>query len=236
MASYEYLLVADVLGFGRIITNLPNSDLDDRIRAWVDLVESAASDFGIDRIQLISDTLFASAPSSTEGLATLLGFARQLLVNGIEASFPIRGAIAYGPFAWGTLTYGRAVIAAHELEQAQNWIGISCTNKLPDDHAASLWSTDGLVVYPPPFKREKIRLHPVVSWPVPTAKRLTQLLMGGGLTSKGEAITWELGEKMTNTIIFGLYLDWLRTNDAAANRFHSEFLPVHAIASLLEES
>jgi hypothetical protein len=230
MADTGYFLIADVLGFGRIVRNSPDAILDDRIRDWVNLVESIAAKSGLDRFQLISDTLFMSVPSTTDELVKLLDFSRQLLSDGIEQSFPVRGAIVHGTFAWGKLTYGRALISAHELEQAQNWIGVSCAPQIPN--IGNLWSIDRLICYPAPFKKAKIQLHPVVSWPVPTAERLMKLLMGGGLTKDGEVITWELGEKVNNTILFRLYLDFLRTKGVEPSKFHG-LLPVHPIASIL---
>jgi hypothetical protein len=230
MADSGYFLIADVLGFGRIVHNSPDAVLDDRIQVWVNLVESTATTFGIDKLQLVSDTLFVSVPSTTDDLAKLLDFSRQLLTDGIEHSFPVRGAIVHGTFAWGKLTYGRAVISAHELEQSQNWIGIACASQLPGTD--SLWSIDRLLCYPPPFKRAEIRLHPVVSWPVPAAERLMTLLMGGGLTKKGDLITWDLGEKVNNTILFRLYLDILRTKGGTPMKFHG-LLPVHPIDSAI---
>src|SRR5258706_5887148 len=118
MADTGYFLIADVLGFGRIVRNSPGVALDDRIQEWVNLVESTASKFGIGKLQLISDTLFVSVPSASEELVKLLDFSKQLLADGIEQSFPLRGAIVHGTFAWGKLTYGPAVISAHELELA----------------------------------------------------------------------------------------------------------------------
>jgi hypothetical protein len=230
MADTGYFLIADVLGFGRMVHNSPEAALDERIREWVNLVEAAASKFAVDKLQLISDTLFASVPSTIEGLAKLIDFSRELLTDGIEKSFPVRGAIVHGTFSWGRLTYGQAVIAAHELEQAQNWIGVACASGLPA--ISTLWSVDRLVCYPPPFKRAAIRLHPVVSWPVPSAARLMTLLMGGGLTREGEVINWNLGEKANNTILFRLYLDLLRANGVPPSQFYGT-LPAHPIASAL---
>lgn len=153
------------------------------------------------------DTLFAGAPSTVEGLSGLLSFSRDLLSRGFEKSFPIRGAIVHGEYVFGKLTYGRAVIAAHELEQAQNWIGITCAPDLPN--IETLWSLDLVVCYPAPLKRGPMKLHPVVSWPVPPTERLMRLLTGGGLTRGQGVITWELGEKANNTILFRLYQEIL---------------------------
>lgn len=226
MNNTGYFLVADLLGFGRIVKNSTEPSLNARIDEWINLVEATAYLHGINHLQLISDTLFVGAPSSVEGLSGLLGFSRDLLSKGIEKSFPMRGAIVHGEYVFGKLTYGRAVIAAHELEQAQNWIGITCAPNLPG--IKDLWSLDRVVCYPAPQKRGQMKLYPVVSWPVPPTEKLMQLLMDGGLTRAQEVITWELGEKANNTILFRLYQEFLRKRVVDCSRFHGT-LPVHPI-------
>lgn len=225
-----YLLVADLLGFSQIVNNSVGHALDERINAWVDLVTKTAKTHGIENIQLVSDTLFVGAPSSHDGLAGLISFSRDLLSSGLDQSFPIRGAIVHGLYSFGKLTYGKAVIAAHELEQAQNWIGVACAPNLPLIN--KFWSLDKVVCYPVPLKKGPIMLHPVISWPIPRSQQLMQLLMGGGLVQEQEAITWQLGEKMNNTILFKLYLDSLERSMNDCSRFYSVF-PAHAIESEL---
>lgn len=230
MNNTGYFLVADLLGFGKIVKNCQEQTLNERIAEWTNLVDSTASLHGINHLQLISDTLFAGAPSTVEGLSGLLSFSRDLLSRGFEKSFPIRGAIVHGEYVFGKLTYGRAVIAAHELEQAQNWIGITCAPDLPD--IETLWSLDLVVCYPAPLKRGPMKLHPVVSWPVPPTERLMRLLTGGGLTRGQEVITWELGEKANNTILFRLYQEILHKRKMNCSRFHGS-LPAQPIEEAL---
>lgn len=225
-----YFLVADLLGFGKIVKNSTGPTLNGRIDEWINLVDATSSLHGIKNFQLISDTLFVGAPSSVEGLSGLLSFSRELLSRGIEKSLPIRGAIVHGEYVFGKLTYGRAVIAAHELEQAQNWIGITCAPDLPD--IETLWFLDLVVCYPAPLKRGPMKLHPVVSWPVPPTERLMRLLTGGGLTRGQEVITWELGEKANNTILFRLYQEILHKRKMNCSRFHGS-LPAQPIEEAL---
>ena len=52
--------------------------------------------------------------------------------------------------------------------------------------------------------------------------------MGGGLTKKGDVVTWELGEKLNNTVIFRLYADLLRAHRGSPAKFHG-LLPVFPI-------
>ncbi|MDO9350142.1 MAG: hypothetical protein Q7U55_02780, partial [Deltaproteobacteria bacterium] len=149
----------------------------------MDLSTAAAEKAGIKGVQLISDTVFASAAASLGGLQQLISYAQALLKEGSAQSLPIRGAISYGTFEWGQLTYGKAVVAAHRLESSLEWIGVACDNELP--HLEEAWGISSLVCYPVPERAGMIRLRPAVTWRVPKFKELTRLLCSGGLTAKG---------------------------------------------------
>jgi hypothetical protein len=226
MADTGYFLTVDVLGFGRIIKNSTESELESRITRWTSLVDVTAKKHGIEKLQLISDTVFVGVDSSEAGLSALLAFSRDLLSSGVDQSLPVRGALVHGSYTWGKLTYGKAVIAAHELEQAQNWIGIACSHNLPG--IEGMWSLDKLVCYPAPQKRGSMQLHPVVSWPIPDTKTLMNRLASGGLVRNQEVLTWELVEKANNTILFRLYLECLRKQGLDCTKFYGT-LPVHAV-------
>jgi len=217
MANTGYFLVADLLGFGKLVKNSSPTELDTRILAWTDLVDRTATLHGVEHLQLISDTLFAACPSTHEGLKSLLAFSQDLLNKGIEESYPIRGAIVHGEFVFGRLTYGRAVVAGHELEQAQNWIGIACASNLPG--IDSCWAVDRVVCYPVPQKGGPMQLHPAVAWSIPPTNRLMKLLGNGGLLREGEAYSWNLAEKANNTILFRAYLNKLRQSVSPPDRF-----------------
>lgn len=221
-----YFFIADLLGFSRIVENTPEEALQERIAAWVALVEATAARLGIPQFQLISDTVFAATDSTRGGLGKLIGFARDLLNDGVPQSLPIRGAISHGSYTWGALTYGKAVIQAHELETAQDWIGVGCDNLLP--HLADSWGLDSVVCFPLPLKRGPIKLHPVVSWAVPEFPKLVRALCDKGLTRQGELLGWEWGQKVNNTIHFGMHLRMLAANGENGSKFHG-FLPVEAI-------
>lgn len=222
MDNTGYFLAADLLGFGKIVKNSTPVELDARMNAWSSLVESTAKTHGISQVQLISDTVFVGTPSTREGLLSLLSFSRELLSHGIRQSFPLRGAIVHGPYLFGSLTYGRAVIAAHELEQAQNWIGIACEPGLLN--IESTWSVDLVICYPVPKKRGPYLLQPAVSWPVPAEDELVQLLSNGNLMKVGEVYTWEVAEKASNTTHFRLHQEYLREHDLDGSSFNG-FLP-----------
>ncbi len=175
----SYFLIADVLGFSSIVTNLKNDELNARIHAWIGLAEETKSKTGVNDMQLISDTLFVREDDSNDGLGRLLRFAQLLLEGGIERSFPIRGAITHGCVTWGKLTYGKPVIDAHRLEEALDWIGIACSPNLP--HIESFWSWDLVCVYPVPKKNGYIQLLPVVVWSIPEPDTLVTKSGGPGM-------------------------------------------------------
>ena len=126
-----YFMVVDILGFSEIIKNLDGDEQNQRVVSWLDLVETTRHQVGVKDTQLISDTLFVREEDSIEGLAQLLRFAQLLLERGLERNFPLRGAIVHGDAAWGRLTYGKAVIEAHQMERSLDWIGVACERNLP---------------------------------------------------------------------------------------------------------
>ncbi len=187
-----YFLVADVLGFSGMIANTGAGRVDGRIRQWVSLVESEKTASGVARCHLFSDTVFASAPPTSERLKALTVFARGLLTTGLENSFMVRGGIATGSFTWGELTYGRAIIEAHKLESRQNWIGVCCQAGLP--HIRDLWGLNSIVCYVPPMKSGPMRAHPAIAWSIPDAKRFEELVLKSDAIKEGELLSWEIGE------------------------------------------
>lgn len=213
-----YFLMADVLGFSKIVQNLPDDVLADRVEGWVQLVERNASRIGISSFQLISDTLFVSTESSSAGLSALIEYARCLLSEGLAQSLPIRGAIVHGGYKWGKLTYGKTVVRAHNLEMAQDWVGITCDSELP--HLSAAWGYESLVRYPPPFKSGRIALHPVVSWDVPSFRAIVRMLCSQGLTKANDVLDWNWGRKVNNTAQFGYYLRLLRRANENPRNFY----------------
>lgn len=207
-----YFFIGDVLGFKNIVTNSAHTELDGSVESWVSLVEGAAAFAQLsEKPQLISDTVFAAAPSGVDGLRQLIQFARYLLENGFKNSFLVRGAITFGPYHWGRLTYGKAVISAHEIEMSQDWIGVTCGD-IPD--ADECWGATGLVCYPPPLKEGLIKLHPVVVWSVPDSKDLVSGSTNFPLTVRGEALKWPWRRRLRNTLDFRQYLLTLSTGNA----------------------
>ena len=150
---------------------------------WVDLVRRTSDEVGIKQVQLFSDTIFVIEDDSKAGLERLLVFARNLINGGISLSLPIRGAITQGSVAWGDVTYGKAVVDAHKLEQSSKWIGVTCSPALP--RVESFWSWDLVVPYPVPMKSGRVIISAAVVWDIPPAKLLLEKVTGGGDVQRG---------------------------------------------------
>lgn len=197
-----YFFVCDLLGFGQIIKNSTEPQRQARTDAWLGLVEDSAKAENV-QIQLVSDTVFARADNSDDGIAGLVAFARRLLNLGVPQSLPVRGAITYGEFEWGRFTHGTAVVDAHELESNQNWVGITCAKNLP--RLPQLWGFERVICYIPPMKSGIGSYRGVIDWEIPGAGKLFEYLTSGGLALKGESLRWDLLQKYDNTVAFSIY-------------------------------
>ena len=199
-----YFMVVDILGFTEIIKNLDREAQNRRIADWIELIETVRLEVGVEGTQVISDTLFVKEEDSADGLARLLRFAKLLLERGLEKNFPLRGAIVHGEAAWGTLTYGEAVIEAHQVERALDWIGIACDGDLP--RLDQMWDWDVVARYPVPKKAGPLEMMGAVTWQVPGIRDLILSATGNGLTDDEDLVTWEMITKFERTIQFGMYL------------------------------
>ena len=216
----HYLLVADVLGFTKIVRNLSqatgeeSSFLKERIDQWINLVKSVRDETGVTELRLISDTVFVVEDFSDDGLGRLLRFSKLLLESGIQNSFPVRGAITHGEVHWGDLIYGEPILDAVRLEKSQEWIGIagSAGMNMP-------WSWDLVCCYPVPKKTGDIELLPSIAWSVPEREELEQWTGSGGLSKAGDRIPWEHQSKLINTLLFGKYVNIGKRNDLNAGNF-----------------
>lgn len=197
----NYLLVADVLGFSKMVSNSSDEILPERIDTWIRLVEEVSCETKIEKIQLISDTIFAKVTDSELEPERLFRFAQLLLERGMENSFPIRGAITYGEVSWGSLIYGKAVIEAYRLERSLDWIGIACGQlpKVP-------WSWELACCYPVPKKDGMVQLSAAIVWNMPAAKEFIKQSTSGGLMQAGEIFRWEHYTKQLNTLNFSQYI------------------------------
>lgn len=228
-----YFMVADLLGFGRLVENLPHSELIARVEGWISLVEHEAASCSVPHHQLISDTLFAATDDTLRGLRTLITFGRSLLEKGLTQNLPVRGAITFGSYEWGSLIYGDAVIKAHSLEQLQDWVGIACSGGLPQ--IDEVWGLESVICYPAPMKRGQIQLRPVVAWEVPHFADLARMLTGGSLTKRGEVLSWEWANKLSRTVEFGLYRRLLKKEVERTGKVFYGHLPIEAFEIFLNK-
>ena len=67
----SYFFIADLLGFSNIVRNSSHDQMEQKIMIWIGLVQKAKEFAEIEQIQLISDTLFASAGDSKEDFIKL---------------------------------------------------------------------------------------------------------------------------------------------------------------------
>ena len=223
-------MVADILGFSKLINNLPDHLQSGRINEWIDLVNETSREIEVRETQLISDSLFVIEENSESGLERLLKFAQLLITKGVDKSFPIRGAITHGNVSWGQLTYGKAVLQAYEFERSLEWIGVACSPQLPD--IASMWNWDLVAVYPAPRKSGKVILGPAVVWDVPLSESLLAKVTGGGSHRDGDYIEWDVIAKVERTLQFGLYVRLARKFGLQPSTFSGGF-PMQAIESVV---
>lgn len=223
----SYLLVADVLGFSNIVSNLDHNDLSLRIETWTSLVEEVRQEKDIKHIQLISDTIFVQEEDSEDGLKRLFQFSKLLLERGTENYFPIRGAITHGEVSWGEdLIYGEAVIEAHHLERSLDWIGIACKEQFIDIPWLP-WSWDLACRYPVPLKKGSMTWFPGIIWNIPDELALFEKSTDEGLMKdEYEKVRWEHFSKVMNTVIFSEYIYHAKREELDPSKFHYH-LPSH---------
>lgn len=221
-----YFMVVDILGFSKIITNLNGDEQSQRIADWLELVETTSSEVSVEDTQLISDTLFAKEEDSVDGLARLLRFAKLLLERGLDKNFPLRGSIVHGDAAWGKLTYGDAVIEAHQLERSLDWIGVACAPHLPG--MDQMWNWNLVAAYAVPRKSARNQIMPAIAWEVPETLELVRRATGNGLFAEGDPIPWETIGKLERTIQFGMYLRIGKSASWDPQRYRGLF-PMHLI-------
>ena len=63
----SHILVADILGFSQLVSNLDHNQLDERMAIWITLVEEVRNETEIPKLQLISDTIFVREEGTSEG-------------------------------------------------------------------------------------------------------------------------------------------------------------------------
>ena len=214
----SFILVADILGFSNVVSNLPPDNLSERMDAWVCLVQQTKCDTKIDRVKLVSDTIFAQVADSEDGMKRLFRFSKLLLERGLENSFFIRGAISHGEASWSNeLIFGKAVLDAHRLESSLDWVGIACTEidkELP-------WSWDLACRYPAPQKgREKVLSVPVIVWTPPDSFDILDKWDSRELHDDDTGFFWADFSKLSNTSIFFKYVRDSERKGLEPHKFH----------------
>ena len=203
--AQSYVLVADVLGFSAIMRNVPADSRAERLSAWLDLIARSVSENL--RHQVVSDTVFVTAPPTNEGLSELIDAAKHMLEQGAFNSLPLRGAIGRGDVEWlSDAVWGAGIVDAYALGQRSEWLGIvldQSTDPLPDE----FFDARRLVTYPTPFKDGPVRMHANVRWAAPPASALVQLTTSGFLFQPEEVLGWSWLRKVQATSDFRLYLD-----------------------------
>ena len=226
-----YFMVVDILGFTEIIKNLGHDEQNQRIADWLELVETTRAEAGVAEPQVISDTLFVMEEDSVKGLARLLRFAQLLLERGLEKNFPLRGSIVHGDAAWGHLTYGKAVIEAHQMERSLDWIGVACEPNLP--RLNQLWDWDVVVRYPVPKKTGLMEYMGAVAWKVPDIDELFLSATDKGLVDESDFATWGPIAKIERTIQFRMYLRMGKSAGMDPQSLPGIF-PMHVIETCLK--
>lgn len=227
-----YCYVGDLLGFKKTILNLPPEDQADRVKEWIRFVLDGIKEFNLPKYHLVSDTIFAGADNSREGLENLLKFSKYMLENGIQKSFPLRGAIAFGDVTWDEhISYGEAIVHAYNLANDQIWIGTACSYNLPHlDVNSPFYESELLIAYPVPEKTELISYRATVVWQIPSSKNLITLTSTRGLMGDKERFKSSYANIIQNTLMYSSYIDKVRSMGWPFKGFYG-MLPIELIAN-----
>ncbi|MFB9885079.1 hypothetical protein [Balneatrix alpica] len=226
-----YFLVVDILGFGQMIKNLPEDDLNLKIEKWISIVKSVCDSYDLKNYQLISDTLFIGVGDSDSELIQVVNASRELLNKSVKESIPLRGAISFGDYTWSDeLVYGKAVISAHELEMKQDWVGIACIEgiKIPNGCA-------NLICYALPLKKSDNRMGASVIWDVPEYEDLIYYLSTGGLCLPDKALSADWFARVEKTILYSMYIKLAKKYSFPQKEFGG-VSPLHSISKHFEET
>ncbi len=203
-----YFLCCDLLGFSNLVRSTEPEERDEIHAGWIDEVSRLAKSHKLAKYKFFSDTLFAATGATESEFTELLSFSRDMLQNSTERGLPVRGGIALGEYQWGDSVTGRAVLDAHELEQATDWIGIACSVRIQVPKKA--FEEGLLVCYPPPMKEGVVTFLGVVDWDVPDVKTLIDRMGFKKHLKEHPDVSWDVMRKVRNTADFGLYRTLLR--------------------------
>ncbi len=215
----NYCLVADILGFRSLVLSTDDNYQTSLVDSWISLVTIEADKLSLDRVQLISDSVFIAAPPNHDGLSALLHISKVLLEAGLALGLPLRGGIALEQLRWSSqVAHGPAIVRAYEFGNSLEWIGIACDYAFPD--LSELWGWSRVVSYEVQTRGGGSVRRPCVSWNVPVDSILLPVS-----PSRREAVSTpseEVLTKIRHTAEFRSYLERWRglRDDPEASRFH----------------
>ncbi|NLV27375.1 MAG: hypothetical protein GXY48_09455 [Methanomicrobiales archaeon] len=238
-----YTFVGDVSGFKNIIQNLTLTDQSNRVHQWIDLIKELIRIHDIRFFRLISDSIVVVVDEKPMELIKLCRFSKALLEQGIEKSFPIRGAITKGDVDFSNdenIVFGKAIVDGFILADNQKWFGIVIDTSIRDE-LRTLWNIDKVICYSPPLKVGDVRLYPVISWEVPSTSQLIRYTTSEGLMRPESIVNWEYYVMIQNTQIFSLYRSTLKQvqinsrNDVDWSKFYG-LTPIEIIENAIRKS
>ena len=135
-----YIAFLDLLGFSRFVARDTFNKTVDAYFTIVDESVDAQSSQVIFAIASDSIILTTTGDTLSHLRALLVTVSRITYRSLMDLGLPIRGGISFGNFERkpkgeaGTLVAGRGVVAAYELEQLQNWVGVMLSPALVERH------------------------------------------------------------------------------------------------------
>ena len=135
-----YIAFLDLLGFSRFVAR---DTFDETVDAYFTIVEESIGGPPPHAVFTIASdsTILTTEGATLSDLRALLESVSRITYRSLmELDLPIRGGITFGHFRRmtrgeaGMLVAGRGVIAAYELEQAQDWIGVTLAPALIERH------------------------------------------------------------------------------------------------------
>ena len=159
----------------------------------------------VEAIQFSDTILLFTEGDNVSKFYNLVGEASAIIGEALDAGIGIRAGVTRGPFvhdAGKRAFAGRALVRAHELEQAQDWIGGIVDPRLERDSevAAALedLATDGFVFrYPAPLRGGPVGPLWCLGWPLNTRVGVNDVETIGA-----EKANWGVMRKLANSRAF----------------------------------
>ena len=236
MSSEQTVLLAvfDILGFSNRVRN---SSLSEVRRTYNVLRERTTQRNSLDSFDLIpdgnmrvpailrldvesvvfSDSVFAWVPMKRGFATPFLKWCCLFICEGLAMDVPIRGAIAAGDAVLDhdTSTYlGRPILEAHELEAAQNWIGLAFSHQATWPPLIADIAPELLMEFPIPLKTGSV-LPITLDWP-----RVWRGIYGACPSEKLQALAQQQPEAARKYYLKAA--EFAQFSEAHANWFNEE--------------